>query len=600
MEESIESLWEALESRKYHSAREQCEALLMSIEQDLGDDFGRDTTTFTLYDDPNTLRRNRYLELLQVYQKTLRSLVIELMLKTDNLQVINPNLDQYQKLRQDIQHAMSKVAYLFGDQYDSRTFITASDVVLIDEMVREHCRFVLKSEFFNTFKIVIQTLGSLDRKNFHQVTEPYKNLRELCHKCLQILAFMKDDRFFGPQDTFLEDYERDVNIYLQILWYLGLKTDLNKIDKFLHPNTYSKGLDQQCQVFAAVLLLEEILPHLEKALAAGLSDRAAQDLIEVYAEHWYTVLNNEEKLPETEGLWQIQETDRILAQGASPDYAEDFDLSPAAEDVAITTTYHPVEQLQQDYAEILANEQVVYLQPDDRRTFEEILDKAAVGVGLKEEPVEEEDEEEDEEQRQVPTIKAYRYKYWQGIKSQSLAVLVMRETQRSADHTRLLHAEWVEQIYAAWKRQKKLGYMKVTIEKHTDRHEKTKYRVDFAFKLFKGSRFGFRFQDHKLIKVPNPDGRILRPDTTLIHTIKSLNVPVFSEFLHELRLFYRSHHGLKLQALRWAWFAERELPEGYFDTPKYNYLKYIHTRWKEKVKKHYKALHRLSKRDDDD
>jgi hypothetical protein len=597
LKEPIESLWEFLEARKYHTAREKCEPLLASIEQDLGDDFGQDTSTLTLYDDPNTLRRKRYLELLQIYQRTLRSLVIELILKTDNLQSINTNLDKYQELRRDIQHAMSKAAYLLGVQYESRIFITSSDLAYMDKLLRKHCQFVLKSEFFKTFKIVIQTLGSLDRKNFHQVTEPYKNLRELCRKCLQMLTVMKDDRFFGPLDTFIEDYERDVNIYLQILWYLGIKSDLNKIDKFLHPNTYSRGLDQQCQVFAAVLLLEEILPHLEGARTVGLSDKAAQDLIEVYAEHWYTVLNHEEELAETEGLWQIQETDRILAEGFSPNYADAFDLSlPDSDEASIELFYHPLDGLKLRYAEKIACEQDLYFQRDDTQAFEDILDKAAVGVGLKEELVESEEEQEP----QPPSPKAYRYKHNKRMKGPKFAVFTTFETHRSGHVTRLMHIEWIERIYALWKRAKKLGYMRTIIEQHTIRHEKTKYRVDFAFKFFKGTPFGFRLKDHKVIKVPNPDGRILRPDTTLARTIETLNSSIFSEFLKELRLLYRSRHGLKMQALRWAWFAERELPEGYFDRPKYNYLKYIHTRWKEKVKNHYRALHRLSRRDDGD
>jgi hypothetical protein len=457
IEDSIELAWKFLEDRKYHRARETCQTSLTNIEHDLARDFGQNLQTSTLYEDPDEERREHYLDVLNVYQKTLRSLVLELLLETDDIQDIDPNYERYQALQSDMLHNVSKVTYILGWDYDSQIFLTSDDVEHFDELVREHCQYLLKSEFFKTFKIVIQTLGSLDRKNFHLITEPYRNLRGLCDRCLEVIALMKDERFFGPEDTFVEDYERDVNLYLQILWYLAIKTDLNKIEKFLHPNTYSGGLDVQCQIFAAVSLMEEILPHLRQAQSVGLCDRVSQDIIETYAEYWYCILKHEEE--------------------------------------------------------------------SIRRETEHV-----------------------------------------------------EENQDRLEHIQTL---------------------KVIIEQHTIQHTKTKSRVDFAYKLFLKTRFALRLQDHRLVTVENPEGRILRQDITLHATLTALDAPIFTSFFHQLRLQYRSRNGVKLQKLRWSWFAERSLPDGYFDTPKYNYLKYIHARWKEKVQAHYKALHQLSRRDGD-
>lgn len=469
MEDQIDLLWEFLESGQYHLIQEKCQHLLKVIEQDLADDFGQDLKTETLYQDPNEERRECYLEVLHVYHKALRSLVIELIIHTDGRTEVDQNFKRYHALKHDIQGEMSKVAYLLGDHYTSRTFITPSDLDQMNKLMREHCQLILKREFFKTFKIVIQTLGNLERKNFHKVTEPYKNLRKLCEQCLNILEVMRDGRFFGQYDMFIEDYERDVKIYLQILWYLAIKTDLNKTDKFLNPNTYSRGLDAQCQVFAALLLMEQVLPHIEEARNVGLSDQATIVLLEEYAECLYKIITHEEEQIKKDGLQQLQEPDRVLAE-------------------------------------------------------------------------------------------------------QEL---------------------------------KKLKAMKDIVELYTEQQEKTKYRMEFAIKLFKGTPFAFRLGEHKRIAVPNPEGRVLRHDISIEQALEVLKDLRFSTFFKGLKMKYRSRSGLKLQALRWSWFAERELQAGHFEKPKYNYLKYIHTRWKEKVQEHYSTLEQLSRReyedeDDDD
>jgi hypothetical protein len=468
MEDQIDVLWDLLESRKYYIVRDECQRILDAIEKDLADDFGQDIQTTTLYEDGNEERRECYLEVLNVYQKALQSVVIELIIQTDGISDIDQNFERYDSLSHDIQDEMSKVAYLLGRDYKSRIFITPSDLEKLDKLMREHCQFLLKSEFFEQFKIIIQELDSLDRKDFHKVTEPYKNLRSLCGQCLQILDVMKDGRFFGEKDTFIEDYDHDVKIYLQVLWYLAIKTDLNKADKFLNPNTYSQGLDKHCQVFAAISLMEQVIPHLEEARNVGLSDKAATDLLEDYAEYLYKIITLEESRTEKEEL-------------------------------------HPPDPL-----------------------------KGGV---------------------------------------------------QEADRI------------AAEKKLQKLKYIKETIEKYTKNQEKIKYRIDFTIKLFKRSRFALRFGKHKRIPFPNPEGRVLRDDTNAEQTLEALKDPIFPVFFEELKKQYRSQFGLKLQHLRWSWFAERELPEGYFERPKYNYLKYIHTRWKKKEQDHYETLQQLSRRE---
>lgn len=595
LENRIEALWKLLNTQKFHIVRERCEKILTNIEHDLANDFGRDIQTATLYEDRQENRRECYLETLDIYHRVLRSFVIETLLQTKTSQDIDDSFERYQTLRSDIQREISKAAYLLGRNYKDRMFITSDDLEKMDRLVREHCQFVSKSEFFKIFKIVLQTLGNLHRKNFHQVTEPYKSLRELCEKCLQILTLMKDDRFFGPHDTFIEDYERDVKIYLQILWFLGAKTDLNKIDKFLDPNTYSRGMDAHCQVFAAITLLENILPHLKEARSVGLSDLASIEILEGYAEHWYKVLTHEEEQAEKGGLQQIKETARILAKGYSPDYDQAFDLSVSrSEDATTADSYRSLEDLKHHYAGLLSQNSEIYLTQKDFREFENILEQAARGVGVKEES----GTFDDEAQEQSPQKKAYRYKYIRGTRTPKPAVFVT-QSQNPKEMKRMLHREWVEELYMVWKKLKKLHYMKGIIDQYTELHEKTKYRVQFAIKFLKKTPFAFRLRDHRLIKVPNPEGRILRKETTIDEILDAMKGPVFLDFIRELRLQYRSHYGLKLQALRWSWFAERKLPEGYFEEPKYNYVKYIHTRWKEKVKTHYATLRRMSHREDD-
>ena len=294
IEDELELAWEFLKDRKYHQAQQQCQEALDVIEHNLAQDFARNLATFTLYDDDDEERREYYLETLDVYQKVLLSQIVALLLETDDIHDIDPHYTRYLKLRQRIQQEISKVAYLLGDAYDIDIFLTSADLPYLDDLVRRHCQFLLKSEFFKAFKIVIHTLGSLDRNDFHRITEPYKNLRNLCEQCLEITTTMKDEYFFGPEDLFIEKYEHDVNVYLQILWFLGLKSDLNKVDKFLHPNTYSGGQDTQTHVFAAIELLHDILPHLQRVRAAGLGDQASADILEVYAEHWYVIVKHED------------------------------------------------------------------------------------------------------------------------------------------------------------------------------------------------------------------------------------------------------------------------------------------------------------------
>jgi hypothetical protein len=457
VEDGIELVWEFLKDRKYYQAQQHCRETLEIIEHDLAKDFAYDLTTLTLFDDINKERREHYLDTLEVYRKTLFSLVIALLLEMDDVKDIEPHYARYQELREEIQQAVSKVAYLLGSDYDDDLFFTIADLDEFDDLVRTHCRFLLKSEFFKTFKIVIQTLGDLDRKDFHLVTEPYKHLREQCHQCLELTAQMQDERFFGREDVFIEKYAHDVNVYLQILWYLGMKSDLNKTDKFLHPNTYSGGLDVQVQVFAAVALLQDVLPHLQKARAAGLGEHASADILEVYAEHWFVVLTHEEQ------------------------------------------------QIRNDI---------------------ETLDDNA------------------ERLRQIEEMKA-------------------------------------------------------AINHYTVLHTKIRRRVEFAHKFLKKTRMAFRLQDHNIIEVPNPEGRKMKDPTLILDFLEALEAPLFTSFLQELRLQYRSRHGVKMQRLRWAWFAERKLPEGYFEKPHYNYLDYIDSRWKDKIQAHYHTLNYLSRRDDD-
>lgn len=595
LEEEIEELWELLESEKFHFIGEKCQNILEAIEKDFGDDFGQDVRTATLYDDPNKLRRERYLEVLHVYQRTLRGLVIEIIVETDDIKDIDRNSKSYPSLRKEIQDEMYKVAYLLGDNYESKTFITQSDLEELDELWREHCQLLLKREFFKKFKIVIQTLGSLNRKNFHKVTEPYKNLRNLCGECLEILDVMKDSRFFGENDTFIEDYENDVKIYLQILWYLAIKTDLNKADKFLNPNTYTKGLDEQCQVFAAIALMEQVVPHLEEARNLGLSNEATTAILEEYTEYLYKIITHEEARIGRSGLHQLQETDRILSEGGLHDNKQDIDLS-IPEDFRgdIEASYCSLEDHRRSYGEMLRNETEVYIRQEDKQEFDGLLEKAARGVGVQEVPLEK------SQDGQKKIIRAYRYEFKKGSRDQEPVVFMMKHENTQKGEIRLLHKEWVEDLYVAWKEVKKLDDMKTLIKRCTKNQKKIKYRLAFAFKFFRKTWFAFRLREHKLIAVPNPEGRVLRQEVDVDHALDAMKESIFFKFFEELKMRYRSRYGVKLQKLRWAWFAERELKEGYFKKPKYNYLKYIHTRWKKKVKRHYKTLRILSKRNEND
>ena len=454
--DGLELAWKFLNNRKYHQAQQQCRETLDLIEQNLAQDFAYNLTASTLYDDDDEERRECYLDTLNVYQKVLLSQIVALLLETDDIHDIDPNYARYRTLRRQIEQEISKVAYLLGDAYDIDIFLTTADLPDLDDLVRRHCQFLLKSEFFTAFKIVIQTLGSLDRKDFHRVTEPYKNLRDLCEQCLDITTHMQDERFFGPEDLFIEKYEHDVNVYLQILWYLGLKSDLNKVDKFLHPNTYGGGQDTQTHVFAAIELLQDILPHLQRARAAGLGERAGADILEVYAEHWYVILKHE------------------TAQ-------------------------------------------------------------------------------------------------------------IRRDRERAGENAPRLQ---------------RIDEMKAIIDQYTLLQTKTRQRVEFAHKFLKKTRMAFRVRDHNIIQVPNPEGRKLKDSTRTADFLEALSAPLFAEFFHELRLQYRSRSGIKMQRLRWSWFAERTLPEGFFEPPHYNYLAYIHERWKDKVADHYHMLRQLSRRDE--
>ncbi len=119
MEDQIEVLWDLLESRKYSIVRDNCQRILDAIGQDLADDFGQDIRTSTLYEDSNEDRRECYLETLNVYQKALQSLAIELIIQTDSRDDIDRNAERYQSLKHDIQGDMHKVAYLLGRDYKS-------------------------------------------------------------------------------------------------------------------------------------------------------------------------------------------------------------------------------------------------------------------------------------------------------------------------------------------------------------------------------------------------------------------------------------------------------------------------------------------------
>lgn len=597
LEEQVEDLWQVLEDRKYHTVRDECQNILEAIEKDLADDFGQNLHVTTLYEDPYKLRRKIYLEALKLYKQALQSLVLELIIETEEHSDIGRNFESYQSLRNGIHVEISKVAYILGRNYESETFITPADLDSLDKLMREHCQFLLKQEFFHKFKLVIQALGRLDRKDFHKVTEPYKNLRKSCEQCLDLLAVMKDGRFFGEEDTFIEDYEKDVKIYLQILWYLAIKTDLNKIDKFLDPNTYSQGLDAHCQVFAALSLLVQILPHLEKARDTGLIDNAVTEILEEYAEYLYKIITHEEDQLDKEELQQLRETDRILADGYSTEFYKEVDLSPpedAPED--FEKSYCAVDDLKQTYGEKIRNEAEGYISQEDTREFEVLLEKSALGVGIREKSLAEEESSDEKKKAR----KIYRYKYHRGGARDSVpAVVVMERGFDKKREIKLLHKGWAGQLYDAWRKIKKLQYMKGIIEQHTKTQQKTKYRMDFAVKFFKKRFFAFRLGEHKRIAVPNPEGRVLRQDTSVDQALASLKASIFLTFFKELKMQYRSRNGLKMQRLRWGWFAERELKEEYFKKPKYNYLKYIHTRWKEKVKNHYKTLQRFSKRETD-
>ncbi len=597
MEEQIEELWEFFESEKYHTVCDTCQHILDAIEKDIADDFGEDITTETLYEDSNERRRKSYIEVLEVYKNALRSLVIELLIQTDDIKDIDPSFTNYQSLRHEIQGEIYKVAYLLGWNYGSGTFITPSGLEELDKLMREHCQFILKREFFKRFKIVIQELGNLDRKNFHKVTEPYKNLRKVCGQCLNLLDVMKDDRFFGAKDTFIEDYEKDVKIYLQILWYLGIKTDLNKIDKFLNPNTYSGGLDAHCQIFAALSLMQQVIPHLKDARNVGLSNKASKDLLEEYTEYLYKIITHEEGKIKEEGLQQLWETDRIVSEGYTHDYYKGFDLSlPEDAGSEIEKVYGSLDDLKHGYAEKVRNEAAAYILQKDIQEFEDILEKASRGVGVREEPVKGKAKQAGQKKRR----RVYRYEYNRNPRIQEPVVFVITRKGVNKREFRLLHKAWVEALYVTWKKLKKLKHIHEIIEQHTERQEKTKYQMDFAIKFFKKKFFAFRLGEHKRIAIPNPEGRILRGDTNVVRVLEFLQEPLFSAFFEELKMLYRSRSALKVQKLRWSWFAERELKEGHFEKPKYNYIKYIHTRWKEKVKAHYATLRQLSKRKDDE
>ena len=132
MEDQIEVLWDLLESRKYYIVQDECQRILDTIKKDLADDFGQDIQTATLYEDGNEERRECYLEALSLYQKALQSVDIELIIQTDGMSDIEQNFQNYQSLKYEIQGEMDKVAYLLGQDYKSRTFITPSGLEKLD------------------------------------------------------------------------------------------------------------------------------------------------------------------------------------------------------------------------------------------------------------------------------------------------------------------------------------------------------------------------------------------------------------------------------------------------------------------------------------
>lgn len=595
IEDKLEDVWDNVHAKKYHLAQDLCQVLLRAIEKDLGDDFGQDQTTATLYEDSQEIRRKSYLNVLQAYQQTLRHLVYEILLHITQPNDLDPHVKEYQTLRETITKEISTAAYLLG-QYNRSVFLTAEDVDDFDEAVREHGQFVLKDAFLMTFKIVVQTLGNLNRADFERITEPYKDLRALCEQSLQILNRMHDDRFFGSEDAFIQDYMRDVSLYLQILWYLGIKSDLNKIDKFLDPNTYSQGLDQFCQVFAALLLLEGTLSNLDEACWVGLNSQAVTELLEEYIEYWIKIIQHEEQgLKQTE-LYQILETDRLVTEGLAPAaYQHAFDLRASEGRPEQFQGYLPLEAYPARYAERIAQEPVAYVQQADLQEFEQILQDAAIGIGVKVEA----NGQATDPAGQAARKMVFRYEYGEGERLRQPAVLLMVAPHDPTITIRLLHEKWVERIYKAWTLQKRLRMMRAQLDQHVVPHEKTKYRLQFPTILFLGTPYAIRFGEYKPVKVPNPDGRKLRPDTTIAKALDTLRLPIFATLLADLKLQYRSLDGVKLQALRWEWFAQRKLPDGYFEAPKYDYLKYVNSDWKEKQQRHAQMLRKLIETDDE-
>ncbi|GAK59056.1 hypothetical protein U27_06032 [Candidatus Vecturithrix granuli] len=594
----LETLWDDLKSEKYHQVCEQCQTIFTIIKQDLADDFGEDLQTFTLFDDPNEDRREAYFEALRLYQFALRGRAKELILHTKNLRDIDANLESYAKLRQEIQKEISTVSYLLGENYDHEVFFLPSELEELDRLMHTHCEVLLKQEFFRQMQLVIEALGPLARKDFQNVTEPYKNLRELCHQCLHILTLMKESRFFSKDDTSLEDYEHDVHIYLQVLWYLAIKTDLNKIEKFLHPNTYSEGLDEFCQVFAAISLLEEVVPHLDEARQRGLSDKTATILLEDYAEYVETIITHEAEKNGRRGLHQLLETDRLLAEGAVPDDIQAIALVlPENKLERLKEMYAPLEDFQHSYQELIRNDAQIALQQKASQEFGKLLEQAARGIGLREEPG-----KPAEDSTPQPVRTAYRYEYDRGVIGPEPVVWVVPPQTGALSGNRFLHKEWVADLYEDWKNRQVLAYMQQIIERHTRIQEKTRYRIDFAIKLFKKSSFALRLGEHKRIAVPNPNGRALRPDAKVDQFLQALHDPAFARLFEALKVKYQSRDGVKLQRLRWEWFAERELPPDCFETPKYDYLKYINTHWQKKLDDHSRLLDQLlqNKRDNED
>lgn len=597
-DQHLEKLWGDLKSEKYHWVCEQCQMVLTTVKQDLADDFGEDLQTFTLFDDPNEDRREAYLEALRLYQFALRGRIKELILHTKDIKDIDANLESYAKLRQETQKEISTVTYLLGENYDHDLFFLPSELEELDRFMHTHCKILLKQEFFRQLQLVIEALGPLDRKDFQNVTEPYKNLRELCHQCLHILTLMQEPRFFSEEETFLEDYEHDVHIYLQILWYLAIKTDLNKIEKFLHPNTYSEGLDEFCQVFAAIAMLEEVVPHLDEARQRGLSDHAAKILLEDYAEYVETVIAHEAEKSGKRGLYQLVETDRLLAEGAVPDGIQETALViPENKLERLKEMYAPLEDLQRSYQELIRNDAPIVFQQKASQEFGTLLEQAARGIGLREEPG-----KPAEDSTPQPVRTAYRYEYDRGVIGPEPVVWVVQPPTGAFPGSRFLHKEWVAELYEDWKNRQVLAYMQQIIERCTKIQEKIRYRIDFAIKLFKKSSFALRLGEHKRVAVPNPNGRALRPDVKVDQFLQALHDPAFARLFEDLKVKYQSRDGVKLQQLRWEWFAERELPPDCFETPKYDYLKYINTHWQEKLDDHYRLLDRLlrKKHDDDD